>query len=469
MFKKHNQFLTSIFFISDLLIISISWILAYYIRFSEFILTAFPYNLINRKYIFLMIIASIIWTFVFKNMGLYKQRRVLSVFSETFEVLKASIYAILILVSMTYFLRKDEFSRLVFFYFFSISFFLISLERLFIRELLRYFRTKGYNIRTVLIVGAGNLGVRTLEKIKENPWTGLKVVGFIDDHKPLGGLAQGEKIIGRIKDVRTIIKDHGIDQILIALPIQYYTRLAYIMDCLRDETVTVRVVPDIYQAMTLNASIENFEGMPMINLTDTPLYGWSTVLKRMFDIFFSLFAILILSPLLLFIACTIKLTSKGPIIFKQHRYGLDGCEIKVYKFRSMNVCEDGEKVPQAKKDDSRITPFGAFLRRTSLDEIPQFFNVLQGRMSIVGPRPHAVAHNEEYRKIVSSYMLRHKVKPGITGWAQVNGWRGETDTLDKMEKRVEHDLYYIENWSIWLDLKIMWLTVWKGLVNKNAY
>ena len=199
------------------------------------------------------------------------------------------------------------------------------------------------------------------------------------------------------------------------------------------------------------------------------MYGWYGVVKRFEDFVLSLFAIILTSPIMFIIAVAVKLTSLGPVIFKQKRYGLDGKEIKVYKFRSMTVCEDGADVPQAKRCDSRITPFGAFLRKTSLDELPQFINVLQGRMSVVGPRPHAVAHNEQYRKQIRSYMLRHKVKPGITGWAQVNGWRGETDMLAKMENRVKDDLFYIENWSLWFDIKIIWLTVWKGLVNRNAY
>lgn len=324
-------------------------------------------------------------------------------------------------------------------------------------------------MRRVLIIGAGELGERVAKKINDSSWTGLEISGFVDDSIDIGTSVQGAKVVGKIRDINEIANELNIDQVFIALPVQSYKKMIHVINSLDDETLTVRIVPDIYQAITLNAGIEEFEGMPIINLTDTPMYGWSVIVKRTTDIGFSSLALLMLSPLMLTIALVIKLASSGPVIFKQKRYGLDGKEIKIYKFRSMTVCEDGANVPQARRGDARITPFGSFLRRTSLDELPQFINVLQGHMSVVGPRPHAVAHNEEYRKLVKSYMLRHKVKPGITGWAQVNGWRGETDTLEKMEKRVECDLYYIENYSPWLDIKIVFLTIWKGFIHKHAY
>jgi len=469
MLKKHGEFLASIFAFTDILIISISWTIAYYARFSEFWWSNYLSNSQAQKYLIILVPIIILWPFIFKNMGLYKQRRITSIISEIFDVTKASTLAVIILVSATYFIRKAEYSRLVFFYFWISSILLLGIERFIVRESLRSFRQKGYNFRRVLIVGAGDLGIRVLKKITSNPWAGLKVVGLIDDNIKIDELIEGHKIIGKTKNIREIIKEHNVDQVFVALPVQAYKRLTYVVNSLSDETVTVRIVPDLYQTMTLNAGIEDFDGMPLINLTESPMYGWSVILKRLSDMLVATIALLITSPLLLLISVIIKLTSSGPVLFKQRRYGLDGREITVYKFRSMSVCEDGDDIPQAQKSDPRITPFGTFLRKTSLDELPQFLNVLQGRMSVVGPRPHAVTHNEEYKKVVKSYMLRHKVKPGITGWAQVNGWRGETDTLEKIEKRVEHDLYYIENWSVWLDIKIMWLTIWKGFIHKHAY
>lgn len=471
MLKKHSQFWEGILIVTDIVLISVAWILAYYLRFFSGIAglgdnTGFA---LFRAYVILLLPISFVWPFIFRNMGLYRPRRVSSSFSEVFDIVRASTLAVLILVAASFFLKRHELSRLVFLYFWGISIALLSMERWSFRVLLRYLRLKGYNSRRVLVIGAGDLGGRVVKKIKENSWTGLDVVGYLDDYKPMGDAVEGINILGRINDLKNIITEYGIDQVFVALPVRAYKRLMYIAEVLKDELVTIKVVPDIYQAITLNASVEELEGLPLINLTDTTMYGWNVVVKRFADIVFSSLALIIIAPLMALIALIIKLTSPGTVFFKQRRYGIDGKVIWVYKFRSMTVCEDGPNVPQAQKCDPRITPLGAFLRRTSLDELPQFFNVLKGDMSVVGPRPHAIAHNEYYRSLVKGYMLRHKVKPGITGWAQINGWRGETDTLEKMEKRIDYDLYYIENWSLWFDIKIMWLTVWKGLVNKNAY
>ncbi len=469
MLKKHGQFLATLFALADISIIAFSWTAAYYVRFSDFWWSSFTTNSLSQRYLFILFPIIILWSFIFKNMGIYKPRRTSPLFSEISDVFKASSIAVIILVSVTYFIRKDEYSRLVFIYFWGISLAFLTLERLVIREILHYLRERGYNIRRVLVIGAGELGCRVIRKISSNQWTGLQIVGLLDDSMKTGETFEHVEVLGKINSINNILKEYNVDQVFIALPIQSYKKMMYVVSSLSDETVTVRIVPDLYQAMTLNSSVEELEGMPLINLTDTPMYGWNVIVKRVADVAFSSLALTLFSPLMITIACIIKLTSSGPVIFKQKRYGLDGKEISVYKFRTMTVCDDGNIVLQATKDDVRITPFGAFLRKTSLDELLQFLNVLQGRMSVVGPRPHAVAHNEQYRKIVKSYMLRHKVKPGITGWAQINGWRGETDTLDKMEKRVECDLYYIENWSFWLDIKIMWLTLWKGFINKHAY
>ncbi len=238
---------------------------------------------------------------------------------------------------------------------------------------------------------------------------------------------------------------------------------------LTDTTCSVILIPDIFTFNILQSRTEEVNGVPVVPLFDTPLNGINMVFKRLEDIILSLFILLLISPLLIIISLAVKITSPGPVIFRQTRYGMDGKPIKVWKFRSMVVMENDTEVKQATKDDVRVTNVGKFLRRTSLDELPQFFNVLFGEMSIVGPRPHAVSHNEQYRSLIEGYMLRHKVKPGITGWAQINGWRGETDTLDKMEKRIEFDLEYIRSWSVWLDLKIIVMTIFKGFVNKSAY
>lgn len=250
---------------------------------------------------------------------------------------------------------------------------------------------------------------------------------------------------------------------------QEEAKIKKIVQQLTDTTCSVLLIPDIFTFNILQARTEEINGVPVVPLFDTPLSGINMIFKRLEDIIVSTVILLLISPVLLIISVAVKFSSPGPVLFRQLRYGMDGKPIRVWKFRSMRVMENDENVVQATKNDIRVTKVGKFLRSTSLDELPQFFNVWCGQMSVVGPRPHAVAHNEQYRALIQGYMLRHKVKPGITGLAQINGWRGETDTLEKMEKRIEYDLLYIRGWSIWLDLKIIFLTVFKGFINKSAY
>jgi len=257
--------------------------------------------------------------------------------------------------------------------------------------------------------------------------------------------------------------------IFVALPLKAQKRIAEILEKCGDTTASVHLIPDFFTFNLLHARLSEVGNMQTLSVYDSPIFGINDVLKRMFDIVFSLSVLSVIAIPMLGIAAAVKFTSKGPVIFKQIRYGLDGRRIEVWKFRSMTTMDNGDKVVQATKGDARITPVGEFIRRTSLDELPQFINVLQGSMSVVGPRPHAVAHNEEYRKLIPYYMLRHKVKPGITGWAQINGYRGETDTLDKMEGRVEYDLDYIRNWSLWMDIKIVFLTFFKGFTGSHVH
>lgn len=461
MLNRYSQFWRSILLLMDMAVIVVSWVSAFYLKFHT--------GVDNARYMIVLIPILILWPIFFSNMGLYRPRRVSSHLLEAFDITKASTLAVILLMAIVFIIKVHEFSRLIFIYFWVISITLLSLERLLFRGLLRYLRRKGHNLRYVLIVGAGDLAEKIANKIKDNRWTGLEILGYIDDSKPVGYKIAGKTVLGRLNEVADIVDKYNVNEVFVALPIQAHLRLMYVVEKLRHKLVSIRIAPDIYQMITLNAGIEDFEGVPLINLTDSQMYGWNFVAKRLSDIALSVLALFLISPIMIVIAVIIKATSKGPAIFKQKRYGLDGKVILVYKFRSMNVCEDAHEFSQAKKCDPRVTPFGAFLRRTSLDELPQFVNVLQGNMSIVGPRPHPIALNEQYKDIIESYMWRHKVKPGITGWAQVNGWRGETDTLDKMEKRFDYDLFYMENWSVWFDMKIMLLTVWKGLLNKNAY
>ncbi|NBX00838.1 MAG: undecaprenyl-phosphate glucose phosphotransferase, partial [Methylophilaceae bacterium] len=277
-------------------------------------------------------------------------------------------------------------------------------------------------------------------------------------------------ILGKVSEIGQYMQQHQVDVVYMSLPMENRPRIIKLLDELKDTTASIFFLPDIFLSDLIQGNVGQVDGIPVITLYETPFAGVDGIIKRLFDLVFSAVALVLISPILLIISLGVKMSSPGPIIFKQRRYGLDGKQILIYKFRTMTVAEDGAVVVQATKQDQRITPFGRILRKTSLDELPQFINVLQGRMSVVGPRPHAVAHNETYRKIIKGYMVRHKVRPGITGWAQVNGFRGETDTLDKMQSRIEYDIDYLRNWSAKLDIYIVLKTIAMLLrKEKNAY
>jgi len=314
--------------------------------------------------------------------------------------------------------------------------------------------------RVAVIAGAGPLGCKLAERIASTPFAGIRVAGFFDDRAPgrVGALESG-RVLGSLDGLAEYAKKNRVDMIYVTLPMASQPRIMRLLDELHDTTASVYFTPDIFIYDLIQGRMDSIGGIPVLAVCETPFSGMNGVLKRASDIVLASLILLLITPLLAAIAVGVKLSSPGPILFRQRRYGLDGREIVVYKFRSMTVTEDGPVVKQATRNDSRVTRFGAFMRRTSLDELPQFINVLQGRMSVVGPRPHAVAHNEMYRKLIKSYMIRHKVRPGITGWAQVNGLRGETETVDKMKARIEYDLDYLRNWSLRLDLAIIWKTV----------
>jgi len=322
-----------------------------------------------------------------------------------------------------------------------------------------------------IIIGANDVGVELARRIGQSH-AGEKFFGFFDYRSAERVKdAVDKRVTGNCaaRDFADFVRNNSIGRVYLALPISTAPRIVELLQALRDTTASVYFVPNLFAFDLVQARCVEINGMPAFSICDSPLQGMSGFWKRVFDVVLAVIALLLTLPVLLIVALAIKRSSPGPVLFKQRRYGLNGEEILVYKFRSMTVCEDGPVVTQATKEDSRITPLGAFLRRTSLDELPQIFNVLEGKMSFVGPRPHAVAHNEEYRKLISGYMIRHKVRPGITGWAQVNGLRGETSTVDKMHRRVQYDLDYLKNWSLWLDLKIIARTALTVVSDRNAY
>jgi putative colanic acid biosysnthesis UDP-glucose lipid carrier transferase len=324
--------------------------------------------------------------------------------------------------------------------------------------------------RRSVVIGAGENGVRIAHALAAHTGCVHELVGYFDDRAPERAHPEAVgRVLGRVDDVEEHVKRHGIHNVYITLPIVAQPRVMDLLRRLQDTTTSVHYAPDVFGVNVIQGQLQDLEGIPVVSLLESPITGTNHLVKRATDIVLGTLIIALISPVLLAVAIGVKMSSPGPIIFKQRRTGLDGKEIMVFKFRSMITQDNGPVVKQATKNDPRITPFGAFIRKTSLDELPQLFNVLLGTMSLVGPRPHAVAHNEEYRKIVQAYMLRHKVRPGITGWAQVNGFRGETDTVEKMAARVQYDLEYLRNWSLALDLKILARTVRVLFFDRNAY
>ncbi len=324
--------------------------------------------------------------------------------------------------------------------------------------------------RNAVLAGASELGAKLAAQITGAPLMGIQLLGVFDDRRAERRIKiDNVPVLGSLGQLADYIKANHIDLIYITLPMASQPRILRLLNELRDTTASIYFVPDIFMFDLIQARMDSINGIPVVAVCETPFYGVNGLLKTICDYLLAGLVLLLVSPLLLAIGLGVKWSSPGPILFKQRRYGLDGREIWVYKFRTMTVLEDGAQVRQATRDDGRITPFGRFLRRSSLDELPQFINVLQGRMSVVGPRPHAVAHNETYRKLINGYMVRHKVKPGITGWAQVNGLRGETDTIEKMRERIEYDLAYLRNWSVRLDLQIILKTVLLVFWDREAY
>jgi putative colanic acid biosynthesis UDP-glucose lipid carrier transferase len=338
------------------------------------------------------------------------------------------------------------------------------------RALLRRLAAQPENRRTAVVVGAGGLGVKVANAFRARGDIGLSFLGYFDDRAdqrvdPDAMLMR----LGSLRQVAEYVREHGVHEVYITLPLGSQPRIVELLEQVQGTTASVFFVPDVFGISIIQGRLQDMNGVPVVGLCETPFTGTNRLVKRIEDVVLASLILVLISPLLLAIAIGVRLTSPGPAIFRQRRNGLDGTEIVVWKFRSMRTQDDGAVVPQATKGDPRITPFGAFLRRTSLDELPQFFNVLQGHMSIVGPRPHAVAHNEQYRQLIKAYMVRHKVKPGITGWAQIHGHRGETDTIEKMQARVEYDLEYLRNWTLGLDLQIIARTVKLVFIDRHAY
>lgn len=366
---------------------------------------------------------------------------------------------------------SEQFSRVVLVAWLVATPVLLILSRFLLRQIFAHLRRLGVNHRSVAIVGMTQNGLHFARDLENKPEFGYNVVGFYDDRKDRvhQEVLNHYPHLGSFDDLIISARNGEWDQIYIALPVEARKRMLRLLDDLSDSATPVRLLPDYFTTNLLQSKFIEIANNPVLCIYDSPFSADHAFIKRIEDLILGSIILTLISPIMLVIAAAVKLTSKGPILFKQTRYGQKGEKISVWKFRTMTVCEDGNVIKQATRGDTRYTKIGGFLRKTSLDELPQFFNVLHGTMSIVGPRPHAVAHNEQYRTIIPGYMLRHMIKPGITGWAQINGWRGETNTIYKMRKRVEFDLEYMREWSLWLDIKIIFFTIFRAFSDKNAY
>jgi putative colanic acid biosynthesis UDP-glucose lipid carrier transferase len=378
------------------------------------------------------------------------------------------LFLLLALGYVTHF--SDQFARRVVIPWALVTPVLVYFTLLFLRMLMRRAVLSQENLRTAVVVGVNQPSITLVERLTRHPELCTRVEGFFDDRSAERLNAPGElKVLGKLNDLVGFVRTHSIDVIFIALPIRHIQRVMDLLDELHDSTASLYFVPDVFVFDLIQSRTHEVMGVPVVALCETPFFGYRGVMKRLTDMGFTLAIMTVALPVMVIIAALVKLTSPGPVIFRQRRYGLDGKDIVVYKFRTMYVTEDGQNVPQATRNDARITPIGRLLRKYSLDELPQLINVLQGRMSLVGPRPHAVAHNEQYRRLIKGYMIRHKVLPGITGWAQVNGCRGETSELSQMEQRVHYDLDYLRRWSPSLDFRILIMTALRMLFDKQAY
>ncbi len=417
-----------------------------------------------------------IFVFLAETNDLYRSWRGAPLWQEGIRLWWVWLGVVLGLLFLAYATKSSaEYSRRMILSWFILTPLLLTVWRSCLHFLVGHMRQRGFNTRAVAIVGARDIGVKLANTIGKAPWMGLDLIGFYDDRHPNSDstrIAPGTslQVVGTLDELISAAKRSEIDQVYITLPMEAEKRIRQLISKLSDTTVSVHMLPDFFTFDLMNASWSHVGELPTMTIKETPYYGVGSWVKRFEDIVLSSIILFVIAIPMLFIAYAVKTSSPGPVIFRQYRYGLQGQRIEVWKFRSMAVCKkETDQVIQATREDPRVTSVGRFLRRTSLDELPQFINVLQGRMSIVGPRPHAVEHNELYRNEIDEYMLRHKVRPGITGWAQINGWRGETDTIEKMRIRVEHDLAYIRNWSLWLDLRIIFVTVLKGFSGKNTY
>lgn len=461
MLRRYNEFFKSLMRLSDLLFVSGAWWLAYGLRFHS---SLFPTteNYVFRHYVIAWLIILLVWAGIFELLNFYRPRRISTHWRESVEILKGAGLAMLVFLGVIFLIREIILSRAVVVGFWILSTALLNLSHLLVREGLRFLRRRGKNLRHVMVVGTSPQAERLVHKLDWYRHLGLSVVGVHLLGDDVEAKSLGVRLIKDRDELIAKVRSGEIDQIFVTFALQDAARLVEVQNWLGDDPVTLFYVPDLGALAKLHGRIEEFDDLQIVTLQASPLDGWNTVLKRSVDLLFGLPTVVVFSPFMLLIALAIKFTSPGPVFYRQERMGLDGNKFQMLKFRTM--VEGAENVTGpvwSTVDDPRVTPLGRWLRQLSLDELPQLFNVIRGEMSLVGPRPERPPLIEEFRKTIPKYMLRHKVKAGMTGWAQVNGWRGNTS----LEQRIEHDLDYIENWSLGRDIKILARTLFGGFRN----
>lgn len=468
MIRGNDRILTQIYALVDFILIESVFLFAWWLKFRSGYIPNMDF-LPFRTYAFWDLVYGIIAVLTGYMIGFYSSRRKQRFSLVVFKIFQVHFISLLLLISILFIMKEVHISRSFLALFTVINIIVLSIYRYIIRILLMYFRTKGYNKQFLLIIGAGNLGRRFYNNLLQYPELGFEVRGFLDDYQINKEVERitSKPILGEINDLDKVLSSQLIDEVIIALPLDAHQKIGDIISSCEKAGVKTLIIPDYFDYLPAKPSFDHFAGIPLINVRDIPLDNLGNrIAKRSFDIIFSLIAILILSPVLLLIAIGVKVTSPGPIIFKQERVGLNRRTFKMYKFRSMRVLTQGVSDTQwTTQNDPRKTKFGAFLRKTSLDELPQFFNVLLGHMSVVGPRPERPFFVEQFKEEIPKYMVKHHIRPGITGWAQASGLRGDTS----IEERIKHDIFYIENWSFFFDVRIIFKTIVNGFINKNAY
>jgi len=469
MIKDNQKVFNRLHLLVDAVVVAISYLLAWYIKFATIFASAEPGVGVLSQETYFGFLTFVVpgYVLIYYYFNMYKPKRATRRKYELINIITSNTVGMVLFIVVLFMIKQQDFSRVMMALFYVINIVLTTLCRSLIRNILQLFRRKGYNIKYILLIGYSRAAEEYITRINANPQWGYVVRGILDDRIPSGTTYKGVKVVGRIENIHYILPENKLDEIAITLALKDYDHLEYIVDLCEKSGVHTKFIPDYNSLVPSHPYTEDLMGLPVINIRYVPLTNMiNWVAKRSVDVIGSLLGIILSSPIMIVAAIAIKLGSSGPVIFKQERVGLHNKPFKMYKFRTMEMQKpSAEQKGWTVKDDPRVTKVGKILRKTSLDELPQLFNILMGEMSLVGPRPERPQFVEKFKEEIPRYMVKHQVRPGLTGWAQINGYRGDTS----IRKRIEYDLFYIENWSMSFDIKIMFLTIFKGFINKNAY